>query len=135
MEKELRITNDLKEITGLVDFVKDLCEELALPIETEMNINLALEEAVVNVIMYAYPVQEPHDILLKVSSDENQLIFLLTDKGSFFDPTMVADADLTLSIEERPIGGFGIFLIRRIMNEVSYQRLDGENRLTMKKSL
>lgn len=135
MEKELRITNDLKEITVLVDFVKDLCKELALPIETEMNINLALEEAVVNVIMYAYPVQEPHDILLKVSSDENQLIFLLTDKGSFFDPTMVADADLTLSIEERPIGGFGIFLIRRIMNEVSYQRLDGENRLTMKKSL
>lgn len=79
MEKELRITNDLKEITVLVDFVKDLCEELALPIETEMNINLALEEAVVNVIMYAYPVQEPHDILLKVSSDENQLIFLLTE--------------------------------------------------------
>ncbi|WP_373875246.1 ATP-binding protein [Bacteroides nordii] len=48
---------------------------------------------------------------------------------------MVADADLTLSIEERPIGGFGIFLIRRIMNEFSYQRLDGENRLIMKKSL
>lgn len=135
MEKELRITNDLKEITVLVDFVKDLCEELALPIETEMNINLALEEAVVNVIMYAYPVQEPHDILLKVSSDENQLIFLLTDKGSFFDPTMVADADLTLSIEERPIGGFSILLIRCIINEVSYQRLGSENLLTMKKSL
>lgn len=59
----------------------------------------------------------------------------ITDKRSFFDPTVVADADLTLSIEERPIGGFGIFLIRRIMNEFSYQRLDGENRLIMKKSL
>lgn len=99
-----------------------------------MHINLALEEAVANVIMYASPPQERHNIVLKVSSTETQLVFLLTDKGLSFDPTQVDDVDLTLSIEERPIGGLGIFLIRSIMNEVLYQRLDDENRLTMKKN-
>ena len=63
----------------------------------------------------------------------DRLIFLLTDKGLSFDPTNAPDADITIPIEERAIGGLGIFLIRSIMNEVSYQRLDGENRLTMKK--
>lgn len=135
MEKEIKIINDLSEIATLTSFVEDLCSELAIPAETAMNITLALEEAVANIIMYAYPSQEKQEILLKVSSDEKQIFFLLTDKGCSFDPTRVADADLTLSIEERPIGGLGIFLIRSIMNEVSYQRLDGENRLMMKKDI
>ena len=99
------------------------------------NINLALEEAVANIIMYAYPSQEEHIILLKVTSTPKQLVFLLTDKGASFDPTQVEDTDITLSLEERPIGGLGIFLIRSIMNEISYQRLDNENRLTMKKDI
>ena len=96
-----------------------------------MNINLALEEAVANIIMYAYPPQEQHAILLKVTATEKQLIFLLTDKGASFDPTQVEDVDITLPIEERPIGG----LIRSIMNEISYQRIDNENRLIMKKDI
>lgn len=135
MEKEIRITNNLNEIATLANFIETLGEELSLSAETTMNINLALEEAVANVIMYAYPPKDGQEILLKVTSNENQLIFLLTDKGLSFDPTQVEDVDLTLSIEERPIGGLGIFLIRSIMNEVSYQRLDNENRLTMKKDI
>ena len=82
--------------------------------------------------MYAYPLEEHHEIRLKASLTDNQLIFLLTDKGLSFDPTNAPDADITIPIEERAIGGLGIFLIRSIMNEVSYQRLDGENRLTIR---
>ena len=135
MEREIKITNDLKEVETLANFVEALCDELALSPETTMNINLALEEAVVNVIMYAYPQEWQSDILLKVSSTDNQLIFLLTDTGASFDPTKAPDVNLTLTIEERPVGGLGIFLVRSIMNEVTYQRLDGENRLTMKKDI
>ncbi|RGN31407.1 ATP-binding protein [Bacteroides oleiciplenus] len=135
MEKEIRITNELDEITVLADFVEELCSNLSLPAEITMHINLALEEAVSNVIMYAYPQEEHHEIRLKASLTDNQLIFLLTDKGFLFDPTNASYADITIPIEERSIGGLGIFLIRSIMNEVSYQRLDGENRLTMKKNL
>ena len=135
MEKEIRISNNLNEIATLANFIETLGEELSLSAEITMNINLALEEAVANIIMYAYPPQEVQEILLKVSANANQLIFLLTDKGLSFDPTQVEDVDLTLSIEDRPIGGLGVFLIRSIMNEVSYQRLDNENRLIMKKDI
>ena len=95
----------------------------------------ALEEAVANIIMYAYPTQEQHTILLRVTYSEKQLVFLLTDKGASFDPTQVDEVDVTLSLEERPIGGLGIFLIRSIMNEISYQRIDNENHLIMKKDI
>ena len=135
MEKEITISNNLNEITVLANFIEEVGEELSLSVETTMNINLALEEAVANIIMYAYPPQEQHAILLKVTATEKQLIFLLTDKGASFDPTQVEDVDITLPIEERPIWGLGIFLIRSIMNEISYQRIDNENRLIMKKDI
>lgn len=135
MNKEIRITNNLEEISHLYEFIEELGEVLDLSSETTMNINLALEEAVANIIMYAYPEGKRHEILLKVTSSPQQLIFLLTDKGQVFDPTQVPDAEINLPIEERAIGGLGIFLIRSIMNEVSYQRLGDENLLIMKKNL
>lgn len=135
MEKEIRIKNKFSEIAALSAFVEELCNNLALPAESTMNINLALEEAVANIIMYAYPPTEEHEILLRVTATEEQLIFLLTDKGNSFDPTQVEDFDTTLPLEERSIGGLGIFLIRSIMNEVTYRRLDDENHLIMKKNI
>ena len=135
MEKEIRITNSLDEIGILAEFIEELGEELSLPVETIMHINLALEEAVSNVIMYAYPQEEEHDIILQATANEQQIIFLLTDNGLSFDPTNAPDVNLDIPAEERQIGGLGIFLIRRIMNEVTYQRLDGENHLIMKKNL
>lgn len=135
MEKEIKISNNLDEISILATFIEELGEELSLSAETTMNINLALEEAVANIIMYAYPSQEQHNILLRVTSTKKQLIFLLTDKGASFDPTQVEEVDITLPIEERPVGGLGIFLIRSIMNEISYQRIDNENQLIMKKDI
>lgn len=135
MEKEIKVSNNLDEISILATFIEELGEELSLSAETTMNINLALEEAIANIIMYAYPPQEQHSILLRVTSTKKQLIFLLTDKGASFDPTQVEEVDITLPIEERPIGGLGIFLIRSIMNEISYQRIDNENQLIMKKDI
>lgn len=135
MEKEIQIINNLDELERLSEFIEELGETLSLSTETTMHINLALEEAISNIIMYAYPQEEEHEIYLKVNATKQQLIFLLTDNGLSFNPTDVPDVDLSLSAEERQIGGLGIFLIRSIMNEVSYQRLDGENRLIMKKNL
>lgn len=135
MEKEVRITNNLDEIGTLAEFIEELGAELSLSMEMTMHINLALEEAVSNIIMYAYPQEEEHEIILKTTANEHQLIFLLTDNGLSFDPTTAPNVNLDILAEERQIGGLGIFLIRRIMNEVSYQRLDGENHLIMKKNL
>ena len=135
MEKKLVIKNDISEISKLAIFIDELSEELDFTPELNFNLNLVLEEAVSNVILYAYGKEEQKEIFLVAQSCDNNLVFVLTDSGTEFDPTKVPDADITLSAEEREIGGLGIFLIRQIMNTVEYQRIDGKNVLTMRKQL
>ena len=127
--------NEVAEISKLAIFIDELGEEFGLSPELVFNLNLVLEEAVSNVILYAYPKEEHQTISLIAKKKGNQLIFVLTDSGKEFDPTQAPDADITLSAEERPIGGLGIFLIRQIMNTVEYQRIDGKNVLTLGKEL
>ena len=135
MEKKLILQNEVAEISKLAIFIDELGEEFGLSPELVFNLNLVLEEAVSNVILYAYPKEEHQTISLIAKKKGNQLIFVLTDSGKEFDPTQAPDADITLSAEERPIGGLGIFLIRQIMNTVEYQRIDGKNVLTLGKDL
>ena len=135
MGKKLVIKNDISEISKLATFIEGLSEELNLTPELNFNLNLVLEEAVSNVILYAYGKEVQKEITLLANMSNNNLIFVLTDSGKEFDPTKVPDADVTLSAEEREIGGLGIFLIRQIMDMVEYQRIDGKNVLTMQKQL
>ena len=135
MEKKLILQNEVAEISKLAIFIEELGEEFGLSPELVFNLNLVLEEAVSNVILYAYPKEEHQTISLIARKKDNQLIFVLTDSGKEFDPTQASDADITLSAEDRPIGGLGIFLIRQIMNTVEYQRIEGKNVLTLGKEL
>ena len=135
MEKKLVIKNDISEISKLAIFIDELSEELDFTPELNFNLNLVLEEAVSNVILYAYGKEEQKEISLVAQSCDNNLVFVLTDSGTEFDPTKVPDADITLSAEEREIGGLGIFLIRQIMDKVDYQRIGEKNVLTMRKQL
>ena len=131
--RQIVLKNNIEEIARMSAFLEEISEELNLSMENTFNINLAIEEAVTNVIMYAYPQDEQHEFTLSVRHIENRLIFKLIDTGKEFDPTVQPDADVTLSLEERPIGGLGIFLIRKIMKTVKYSRVDGKNILTMVK--
>ena len=135
MEKKLVIKNEISEISNLAIFIEELGEELNLTPDLVFNLNLVLEEAVSNVILYAYPKEESQEISLLAKMSGSNLVFVLTDSGKEFDPTQAPDADITLSAEERQIGGLGIFLIRQIMNTVEYQRIDGKNVLTLGKQL
>ena len=135
MEKKLVIKNDISEISKLATFIGELSEELDFTPELNFNLNLVLEEAISNVILYAYGKEEQKEISLVAYLSDNNLVFVLTDSGMEFDPTKVPDADVTLSAEEREIGGLGIYLIRQIMNTVEYQRIDGKNVLTMRKEM
>ena len=102
---------------------------------TAMKLNLAIEEAVVNVMNYAYPQGTVGDINIEAQADDEQLAFIISDSGSPFDPTAQQEADITLSAEERPIGGLGIHLVRQIMDDVAYERKDNYNILTLRKKL
>ena len=88
-----------------------------------------------NVIMYAYP--EGTDGLVDIEAiiRKDSLSFVISDSGQPFDPTASPDADISLGVTERPIGGLGIYLVRNIMDSVSYERADGKNILTMTKNI
>lgn len=135
MEKKLTIENQLEQLTLVASFVEELCEELGLDASLVFNLNLVLEEAMTNVIMYAFPEGGKHKLELTAATEGGMLSLVVKDSGIAFDPTAVPDADVTLTAEERPIGGLGIFLIRQIMDEVNYERVDECNILTMKKKL
>ena len=136
-ESTLRITNDMKESVKLTPFVDDMANALSLSDEAKDSVNLALEEALVNVILYAYPEGAKGPITLTARADaaRTHIRFELRDGGKAYNPLLNEMPDLTLGIEERPIGGLGIFLIRKMMDELAYDRLGGENVLIMRKNL
>ena len=135
MEKTIILANDISEISRLYEFIEELGSEFSLAPDIVFNLNLVLEEAVVNIINYAYPKEEHQSIYLSARLHEGSIILVLTDTGKEFDPTAAPEADITLSADDRPIGGLGIFLIRQIMNEVKYERIEGKNVLTLEKKL
>ena len=136
--RTLTISNDLKESVRLHPFVEEISKATGIDEHTSSSINLALEEALVNSIQYAYPTDTKGEISLTAewTDDRHDITFTLVDSGIPFNPLSVEEADTTLGVQERPIGGLGIFLVRQLMDEVNYQRTDkGENVLTMTKHL
>ena len=134
-ERHLLIHNDIQQIPQLADFVETIAEEKHLDHSLTLSLNLALEEAVTNVIMYAYP--EGTDGLVDIEAiiREHSLSFVISDSGQAFDPTAQPDADVSQSIENRQVGGLGIYLVRSIMDNVSYERNGGKNILSMTKNI
>ena len=135
MRKEIKLKNQVSELDLMAQFIEETGEELELDMELLMNLNLGLEEMVSNIIFYAYPQGTEGTIELATESDGKELTFFLSDQGREFDPTLKADPDLEINPAERAIGGMGIYIVKNIMDYVSYQRLEGKNLLTMKKGI
>ena len=135
LSRELTIKNDVHEVAEFSRFIKSVNEELGLETSLARQIRLAVEEAVVNVIDYAYPEGVEGDITVQVLSDGRVMHVKIIDSGVPFDPTEVQKADTTLSAEDRRIGGLGILLVREQMDSINYERTDGKNVLTLMKKL
>ena len=133
--KQIILQNEVQQVPRLAEFIDEVCETAGLDMATTMKLNLAVEEAVVNVMNYAYPQGTVGDIYIVVQVDNNQLEFIISDSGTPFDPTTKAEVDTTLSAEERTIGGLGIHLVRNIMDSINYERVNGKNILALIKKL
>ncbi len=131
-QNKIVLSNNIEEIPLLTAFVNKTCEIVGFDNSTTLSINLALEEAVVNVMTYAYPAGKKGDVTIEAMSNDTRLKFIISDQGVPFDPTVVAEADTTLPAEERSIGGLGIFLVRNLMDSVNYERVGGYNVLTLR---
>jgi anti-sigma regulatory factor (Ser/Thr protein kinase) len=135
MARHLVLHNNIQQIPQLAEFVEAIAEEKGIDQAMAMSLNLALEEAVTNVILYAYPDGIDGLVDIEAFIEDDCLRFILSDSGKPFDPTAAPDADVTLGVDERQIGGLGIYLVRNIMDTVSYRYENGKNILTMIKKI
>ncbi len=133
LDEQLTLQNDVSQVTSLNAFVKEVAERLSINTSLSRQLRLAVEEAVVNVMEYAYPAGTKGNINVRATANHHLLKFIITDKGVSFNPTEASTADTTLTAEERPIGGLGILLVRQLMDSINYERIDGKNVLTLSK--
>lgn len=133
MEERITISNRVEELATLAGRIEELAEQWELPMPLTMNLNLVLEEIVSNIIFYAYPNGGEHSICITLSMAHGDITIEIEDEGIPFDPTTMQQPDINLPAEDRPIGGLGIFLVSKIMDNVSYTREQEKNKLTLKK--
>lgn len=120
----------LEYLKGLVQSVSDCALSQGFDGIRIGEINLALEEAFVNICNYSYPAKTG-DATITCQTDDNRLIIEISDSGIPFDITQLADHDITAPAEARKIGGLGIFLIKKMMDAVTYRREQDRNILNL----
>jgi anti-sigma regulatory factor (Ser/Thr protein kinase) len=135
MDSELRVRlrNDLGELARAATVVERFASERSLPQAVASEINLALDEVLTNVISYAYEDAGAHEIEVRLEVEGADVVVEVTDDGRPFDPLSVALAEVDRPLEERPIGGLGMHLVRHVMDHLEYRRERGRNVLTMRK--
>lgn len=133
--RKLTLHNDIRETPKIADFMDDIVGETGIDMGLATSLNLALEEAAVNVMNYAYPKHQVGNISIEAYAEESHIQFIITDNGIPFDPTQQSEPDITAGIEDRNIGGLGIFLVTHLMDKMEYKREDEKNILTLTKLL
>lgn len=135
MTNTLYIKNELEQLTRLYEFLNQQASAFGLEEQLLMQIKLAVEEVVTNVILYAYPDRKDQDIRIDMNLENGLLTIVITDNGIAFNPLEREEPDISLPMEERPIGGLGIYLVKQLMTNITYTRSSGKNTLTMTKKI
>lgn len=134
--KELTTEATVENIGVVTDFVNEHLQELNCPMKAQLQIDIAIDELFSNIAHYAYN-PDTGSATVRVDVTEQPMTVRITfiDNGVPYDPLAAAAPDISLSAEEREIGGLGIYLVRQTMDEVTYEYKDGQNILTLKKQL
>ena len=135
MQKRIVLPNDTQEVPKLNAFVEEVCQTVGFDDMANMQIKVAVEEAVVNVMKYAYPPGMHGDVTIEAASNDVRLKFTIIDSGAPFDPTVQSEVDTTLAAKDRKIGGLGIHIMRQNMDSINYERIDNLNVLTLRKKI
>ncbi|MCI9076534.1 MAG: ATP-binding protein [Dorea sp.] len=134
--KELTINATVENITQVTAFVDEELEALGCPMKAQMQIDIAIDELFGNIAHYAYnPEVGPATVRVEIVEDPLSVVVSFIDKGIPYDPLSREDPDVELSLEEREIGGLGIYMVKKSMDEISYEYKDGQNILRIKKKI
>ncbi len=134
--KELNISATVENIPVVTAFVDEQLEALNCPLKAQMQIDIAIDELFGNIAQYAYnPDIGSATVRVEVSEDPLAVIITFIDGGIPYDPLKADDPDITLSAEDRPLGGLGIYMVKKSMDAIIYEHRDGKNILSIKKAL
>jgi anti-sigma regulatory factor (Ser/Thr protein kinase) len=134
--KELTVAATVENIETVTDFVNEQLEALDCPMKAQMQIDIAIDELFGNIAHYAYnPEIGKATVRVEVIEDPLAVTITFIDNGVPYDPLAKADPDTTLSAEERDIGGLGIYMVKKSMDDIIYEYKDGQNILKIKKYL
>ena len=134
--KELKVEAKDENLYQVLDFVNEQLEAFECDPAVKIQLDIAVEEIFVNISHYAYnPEVGPATIRAEVTKEPLAVSLTFLDHGVPYDPLAKADPDITLSAEDRQIGGLGIFMVKKSMDQVDYEYKDGQNILTIKKNL
>ncbi|HCA21453.1 MAG TPA: ATP-binding protein [Lachnospiraceae bacterium] len=134
MVNELKIEAKKENFEKVLAFVDEALEKAGVPYEVQLSVEMAIEEIYLNIVYYAYA-QKDGDATILTDINEKDRILTLTfiDEGPEYNPLLKEDPDTTMDIMDRPIGGLGILMVKKMMDDVAYCRENGENHLTIKK--
>ena len=135
MQKSIVLSNDTQEVPRLNAFVEEVCQTVGFDQDVTMQVKEAVEEAVVNVMKYAYPPGQHGDVTIEASLNDVRVKFTVIDSGKPFDPTVQSEVDETLSDVQGNIAGMGIHIMRQNMDSINYERIDNLNVLTLRKKI
>ena len=134
--KELTIAATVENIETVTDFVNEQLEAIDCPMKAQMQIDIAIDELFSNIAQYAYGTETGQaTVRVEALEDPESVMITFMDNGVPYDPLAKADPDTTLSADEREIGGLGIFMVKKSMDDISYEYKDGQNILRIIKKL
>ncbi|MBR0132481.1 MAG: ATP-binding protein [Lachnospiraceae bacterium] len=133
--KKLTIEAKIERLPEVLAFLDGILEEAESDMKAQMQLDIAVEEIYVNIASYAYEgAVGQAEIEIDISADRIVSVRFL-DSGTPYDPLKKPDPDITLSADERAIGGLGIFMVKKSMDDMIYEYVDGKNVLTIKKRI
>jgi len=134
-EMNIILKNKFSELKKMSDEVDSFVKTNSLDDEVKHDIKLVLDEIITNIISYAFDDDNEHEISVKIYIDNNKLSINIEDDGRPFDPLEYPQPDTSKPLEERDIGGLGVFFVRELMDEIEYERKEKKNILTITKSV
>ncbi len=134
--KELTVEATVESIPVITEFVDGQLEQLDCPPRAQAQIDIAIDELFSNIVHYAYhPGTGPATVRVEVVEEPLSVVITFIDQGVPYDPLTREDPDVSLSAEERDIGGLGIYIVKKNMNEITYEYKDGKNILKIRKEI
>lgn len=134
--KEMTVKATVENIDAVTDFVNEQLEALDCPMKAQMQIDIAIDELFGNIAHYAYsPETGEATVRVEVVQEPLSVVITFIDQGVPYDPLKSIDPDTTLGVEEREIGGLGIFMVKKSMDDITYSYENGHNILSIKKNL